>query len=112
MRLIEAERVERQRTETLRLKPRRQVLVTQTTGLEAMAGVSRIFVGALSALAVAIVGLSSAPVASASWSSNWPLCGTFSLFSDDQCDAIEYCINTDDPACQQTGTEPSYYPSQ
>lgn len=77
-----------------------------------MAGESRIVAGVLGALSVGALGLGAAPSAEASWSSNWPLCGTFSLFSDDQCDAIEYCINNDDPACQQTGTEPSYYPSQ
>ncbi|PRC60431.1 hypothetical protein C6A85_18340, partial [Mycobacterium sp. ITM-2017-0098] len=56
-------------------------------------------IGALSALAIGGAGLSAVPTAFSAVSNNWPLCGTFSLFSEDQCDAIEYCLNTDDPAC-------------
>lgn len=36
-----------------------------------------------------------------------PLCGFLSLFSEDECAAIKHCLNTDDPACQQAGTQPS-----
>ncbi|RAV00678.1 hypothetical protein DQP58_00110 [Mycobacterium colombiense] len=41
---------------------------------------------------------------------NWPqfpMCGTFSLFSDDECAAIKYCLNHDDPTCRQAGSQPS-----
>lgn len=74
--------------------------------------VGKLLIGALSALVVGGAGLASVPAASATKSSNWPLCGTFSLFSEDQCDAIKYCLNNDDPACQQAGTQPSTVPPQ
>lgn len=74
--------------------------------------VGKILIGALSALAIGGAGLASAPPALASKSSNWPMCGMFSLFSDDQCDAINYCLNSDDPACDQSGNQPSSVPPQ
>jgi hypothetical protein len=75
--------------------------------------VAAALIGALSTLAIGVAGLSSAPAASASGPSNWPLCGSLSLFSDDECDAMKYCWNhADDPACQQVGTQPSTVPPQ
>lgn len=41
---------------------------------------------------------------------NSPLRGALSLFSDDECSAIKYCLKTDDPACQQAGRQPSTPP--
>lgn len=70
--------------------------------------VRRVLIGALSLLALGGMGLVTVPAAFAS--SNWPLCGTFSLFSEDQCDAIEYYL--DDPACAPNGTQPSNIPLQ
>lgn len=72
----------------------------------------RTLFGALSAAAIAVAGLAFDPVVTAPKTSNWPLCGAFSLFSKDECAAIKYCVNTNDPACQQAGTQPSTVPPQ
>jgi hypothetical protein len=69
--------------------------------------VKGVLIGALGALIIGGAGLGTAPASSFSASNNWPMCGTFSLFSDDQCDAIEYCLNNDDPACNQLANQPS-----
>jgi hypothetical protein len=76
----------------------------------------RILTGAVLALGAAMAVLA-APAAQAAapapgnWPL-WPLCGTLSLFSDDECAAIKHCLNTDDPACQQAGSQPSTPPQQ
>ena len=66
----------------------------------------RILTGAAWALGAALV----APTAQAAPVPDWPLCGAFSLFDDDECAAIKHCLNTDDPACQQAGSQPSTPP--
>lgn len=68
--------------------------------------------GVLSALAVAFAAIASNPAVFVAEPTTWPLCGAFSLFSKDECAAIKYCVNTDDPACQQAGTQPSTVPTQ
>jgi hypothetical protein len=69
--------------------------------------------GAVVALGAAITVLAAPAPGSApgNWQL-WPLCGTLSLFSDDECVAIKHCLNTDDPACQQAGSQPSTPPQQ
>ena len=73
----------------------------------------RILTGAVLALGAAIAVLA-APGAQAAAPApgNWPLCGALSLFDDDECAAIKHCLNTDDPACQQAGSQPSTPPQQ
>jgi hypothetical protein len=83
---------------------------TERVGLTTWWGRS---IGALSTLAICVAGLASAPAALASGPSNSPLCGSFSLFSDDECDAIKYCWDhAEEAACQQIATQPSTVPSQ
>jgi hypothetical protein len=69
------------------------------------------------AAAVAAIGMAPvahAPTAHANTGNLplWPVCGMFSLFSEDECSAIKYCLNTGDPACQQAGSQPSTPPPQ
>jgi hypothetical protein len=71
----------------------------------------RILTGAVLALGAASAVLA-APRAQAAPVPDWPLCGAFSLFDDDECVAIKHCLNTDDPACQQAGRQPSTSPRQ
>jgi len=73
----------------------------------------RILTGAVLALGAASAVLA-APTAQAAAPApgNWPLCGALSLFDDDECAAIKHCLNTDDPACQQAGSQPSTPPQQ
>lgn len=77
-------------------------------GRDAM--ITNVLIGVLSTLAISGACMAAAPAASAS--SNWPLCGAFSLFSEDQCDAIKYCLNNDDPICEQVGNQPTSVPPQ
>jgi hypothetical protein len=72
----------------------------------------RILTGTALAFGVAMAVLA-APVAQAAAPvPDWPLCGAFSLFDDDECAAIKHCLSTDDPACQQAGSQPSTPPQQ
>jgi hypothetical protein len=73
--------------------------------------VKSILTGTVLALGAAIVVLA-APSAQAAPVPDWPLCGALSLFDDDECAAIKHCLNTDDPACQQAGSQPSTPPQQ
>jgi hypothetical protein len=70
----------------------------------AMKKIALLILGALATT----TGVALAPTAHA-----WPFCGTFSLFSDDQCSAIEYCLNNDDPACDTAlNQQPNSAPRQ
>jgi hypothetical protein len=66
------------------------------------------------AVAAAAAAIVLAPTAHANTGNRplFPVCGMFSLFSEDECAAIKYCLNTDDPACQQAGSQPSTAPPQ
>jgi len=67
---------------------------------------------AVVALGAAIAVLAAPAAQAAGPVPEWPLCGAFSLFSKDECAAIKYCLNDDDHACQQAGSQPSNPPRQ
>jgi len=72
----------------------------------------RILTGAVLALGAAIAVLTAPAAQAAAPVPDWPLCGFLSLFSEDECAAINHCLNTDDPACQQAGSQPSTPPQR